>query len=76
MRLQVPVPTKLTVPVALTVQTEGVVEVAVNTVPSPEVVKVGLKLPPLFADAGMLVIDTVGVAGPIRKLCGDPVAAV
>jgi hypothetical protein len=37
----------LTVPVPpFTVQTEGVVEVAVNTLPSPEVVKVGLKLPP------------------------------
>jgi hypothetical protein len=36
----------LTVPVALTVQTERVEEVALNTVPLPEVVKVGLKLPP------------------------------
>jgi hypothetical protein len=62
--------------VALTVQTEGVVEVAVNTVLLPEVVKVGLKLPPFLADAGMLVIDTVGVAGATRKLCGVPVAAV
>jgi hypothetical protein len=66
----------LTVPVALTVQTERVEEVALNTVPLPEVVKVGLKLPPTVNDVGMLVIDTVGVAGPTRKLCGDPVAAV
>jgi hypothetical protein len=48
----------------------------VNTVLLPEVVKVGLKLPPFLADAGMLVIDTVGVAGATRKLCGVPVAAV
>ena len=75
-RLQVPVPTKFTVPVALTVQTDVVVEVAVNTMPSPEVVKVGLKLPPTVNDAGMLVINTVGVAGPTRKPCGAPVAAV
>jgi hypothetical protein len=66
----------LTVPVALTVQTERVEEVALNTVPLPEVVKVGLKLPPTVNDVGMLVIDTVGVAGATRKLCGDPVAAV
>jgi hypothetical protein len=73
-RLQVPVLMKLTV-APTTVQIAGVVEVTVNTVPLPEVEKVGVKLPPLFIEAGMFVIDTVGVARPMLKLCAGPVAA-
>jgi hypothetical protein len=66
----------LTVPVALTVQTERVEEVALNTVPLPEVVKVGLKLPPTVNDVGMLVIDTVGVGRGAAGALEDCVVAV
>jgi hypothetical protein len=66
-RLQAPTPTKLT-DEPLTVQTEGDVEVALNTVPLPLVAKVRTKLPPFLTDVGIFVIDTVGVAGPTLKL--------